>query len=374
MVISTCTYNTERASSFHIIMSFDAFCQLLGPKDHKYKLIELSDDLVDYITNEKGTLTIKSPINVKNHLALCTEDETYTLRQMNHSNTMLLMNDMKINKLEKQFDGPKSSLLGIDQFSYIYEPTKLPGYIDTTGIPSFPGEDATEGPSLSDVEADSPIDKAHFFRQWYQIGGSTVNGRAVMLKPDFVTEALHTLISVLLTQKIADKDFECKNVIDKCLVQDARLEMSIVHSLLHRFGDETAPERFKLNTSACAEWFGIEALKKCSTSPLSDKEFMLKWKLSLPAFFNASLDLDLLRGRFFRPEPDKVRYLDRDLLSKDLHTRIKELFRVVREWDYEDFLAFIDGLYPSTKKADSIILKFARKKRVTKTKFLVCPK
>lgn len=355
-------------------MSFDAYSQVQWLNDRKYKLMELLDELVEYIEENKGKLTIRSPELVDNHLVLCTDDETYTMRQMNHSNTMLLMNDMNINQLGTKFTGPESALVAIDRSSYMYELTKLKGYIDTANIPTYPSGNAEESKTMEQLENDSPIDEGHFYLQWYGLCGSQVDGRAVILEPSFVTEALYTVISVLLSEKKADQEFDFDTLAKRCLVQDPKLTEDFVCTISHRFGDETSPGKFTLNHAKCAWWFGVETMKNASPALLTEKEFMLKWKLGLPPFFNASLDLSLLRGRFCRPEIGKIRYLNSEMLSSDLHTRIKELFQMLKEWDYDEFLAFIEAFIPPPKKADSIILKYAKKKRISKNKFIVCPR
>lgn len=355
-------------------MSFDAYSQILWPKDHKYKLIELLDDLVDYIKDGKGDLVLKSPALIKSHLVLCTDSQTFTVRQMNHSNSMLLMNDMSINKLKKEYDGPDSSLVAIDRFSSIHELTKLGGFIDTAGIAKYPGDEVSSSKTMEQVEADSPIDREHFYAQWYNICGSQVDGHAVILTPEYVTKSLYALISVLLAGKKAEGEFGIDDFLNSPVSSGLELQPSIISTLAHRFGDAVPLEKFTLNHEKCAWWFGIDTMRKASSVALTNKDFMLKWKLSLPPFFNASLDLALLRGHFCRPETGKIRFLDPDMLSRDLHTRIKELFQMVKAWDYEDFLAYIEGFLPPAKKADAIILKFARKKRIAKNKFIVCPR
>ncbi|KAK8440893.1 Ctf8p and Ctf18p associating protein [Candidozyma auris] len=355
-------------------MSFNVYCQTSKRKDYTYKLVELSDDLVDYIKKGKGSLSFKSPKSIDNHLVLCTDDETYTVRQQNHSNTTILMNDAHVNKLKQKFETTDSSLVGIEQLSYTYELTKSSGYIDTAGIAKYPGGDVKSSKNIDQVKADSPVDAAHFEKQWYGLCGSTIDGYAVLLETDFITDALYTLISILLSLSKANEEYDLQQVASKCESQNTKLTKEIVATLSHRFGEETSPSRFKLDQNKCAWWFGVETMKKASPSLLTEKEFMLKWKSSLPPFFSASLDLSFLRGNFCRPQSDKIRYLNPEMLSKDLHARIKELFQMVKEWDYEEFLSFIDSFIPATKKKDSVIVKFARKKRVGKNKFVVCPR
>lgn len=356
-------------------MEFSTYRQTSGPEDYTYKVVELPEELVEYTKQQKGKLELKAPVSVKNHLVLCTEEKTYTMRQLNHSNAVLLTADMGLNTMGKQLlnESPQN-LLSFAQCSYQYELTPTSGYVDTDGIPVWDGElEVGELKSLAEVEADSPMDGAHFLFAWHSLCGSTVGGKAVILSHSFATRALHELLTTLIAAKLLGKPVSLGEVEAEC-AGDKTLTPEVVRTLTHKFAVQPfRPDAFTVDHDACALWFGIQTLKTSSPAALPDKEFMLKWKLELPAFFSASLDLASLRGYFYRPELGKVRYLNASVLLKDLHSRIKEMFQMLKKWDYEEFFPFIKDFIPAGKKVDSVILKFARKQRLGK-KFVVCPR
>ena len=63
---------------------------------YTYKLLQLPSKILNQLESKSTNLYIKSDIN---SLALCTDSETFKLRQMNHSNTVLLLNKEPDNKL-----------------------------------------------------------------------------------------------------------------------------------------------------------------------------------------------------------------------------------------------------------------------------------
>lgn len=361
-------------------MSFQVFNQISIPRDHVYKLVQLPPELVTYMKDSpQNSLHFKSPVSTKNHLVLCTDDSTYTVRQMNHSNTVLLVNDMSVNKYEKSMVkmgesgpdlNPHNTLLAIGLSTYQYQLTPTPGYIDATDVPIYDGKSPLDASkTVAQVRDDSPIAVSAFSAAWYRIRGCEINGQAVILSPALVTEVLHTLISILIAQRL--ELFILDDVVDRALAQSAIYTENVLVTVIENFC-ERKDEKLYLRNAAIAQWFGVEVLKLCLLA-LPDKELLLKWKSSLPPFFNVLLDLSLLRGHYCRPSVGKLRYLPRSSLAGDMQTRIKEMFLIVKEWDFDEFLPYVEEFIPATKKPDVVILKFARKKRVGK-KFVVCPR
>lgn len=357
-------------------MSFHVYNQILTPKDHVYKLVQLPPALLELIKAGDQQLHFKAPESVKNHLVVCTNDDTYVVRQMNHSNTMLILNDMAINPLGVSLAHttllPEGHLLlGVALSSYEYELSATDGYIDTSEIDSYDGSGTTKSQkSVADVLADLPIAPLQFETQWHRLCGSEVDGRAVLLSASFVTDALYTMISYLIANRM--DAFEPEKVAPHMLREDPRLTAPIVATLTGRFCSSSTDNQWQLDKESVACWFGVETLKRLATA-VPDNELLLQWKSSLPPFFNAPLEMKLLHGNYCRPDAGKVRYLARAALSPEISARIKEMFLIVREWDYDEFLPFVAEFIPPTKKADSVLLKYSHKRRVGK-RFVLGPR
>ena len=358
-------------------MTFNVYNQLTRTTDYTYKLIQLPKGLVEYMKKDAGKpLQFKAPTKVTNLLTICTDKDTYNVRQMNHLNTQLIVNDMAINELNVHLDhtaavGSKQ-LLAVGLASYIYELTETEGQIETDQIPVYDGPrsdllEATK--TLADVRNDSPIAAECFMQTWHELGGTVVAGKAVIMAPSIITDVLHTIISLMIADDMSS--FELDGMAAIAAEQNPLFTRDLISTVAHKFSN-SANETFTLDKERVAKWFGYETLRNQKTA-LSEKELLLEWKASLPPFYNASLDLKLLLGNYCRPNTGKIRYLRAESLSSDLHTRIKEMFQIVKEWDYDEFLPFVRGFVPSSKKPDAVILKYARKKRLGK-KFVVCPR
>lgn len=358
-------------------MSFHVYNQISAPQDHVYKLVQIPPDLLEIIKAGDQNLQFKAPSATKNHLVVCTDNDTYTVRQMNHSNTVLLINDMLLNPLNttlKHISQPPADshlLLGFSLSSYEYELTPTNGYIDVSGVATYTGKDAvTSEKTVADVLADLPIASAKFDREWHLLCGSEVGGRAVLLDPAFVTDVLYTVISHLISKR-ADV-FNPEDVAREIQQDDSRVTLPVVSTVAGKFCVRTADGKWQFENEAVARWFGVETLKH-TPGAIADNELLLQWKSSLPPFFIAPLEMRLLHGHYCRPAAGKVRYLARAALSPEIHARIKEMFQMVREWDYDEFLPFVAEFIPATKKADSVLLKYTRKRRVGK-RFVVGPR
>lgn len=356
---------------------FSVYNQISTPQDHVYKLVQLPPSLLELMKSSSSeSLEFKAPSSAKNHLVICSDSETYTVRQMNHSNTVLLLNDMAPNPLEKRLDHLVPSeaadriLVGVGLSSYEYELTPTEGYIDTLDVPMYDGTAVPKSAkTVETVLADLPIAREKFRQQWHRILGCEIEGVAVLLSPQFVTDALYTLISVLVAER--QTAFDVLDVAPRVQEENPKITSAVVNTLAERFC-RRLNSVYELDETEIATWFGVETLKK-TLSPVSDNELLLEWKSSLPPFFTAPLDLALLRGFYCRPVTGKVRYLARNSLSPEIHARIKEMFQMVREWDYDEFLPFVAEFIPPSKKADSVLLKYTRKRRVGK-KVLVGPR
>lgn len=312
---------------------------------------------------------------------------------MNHSNTVYLLNDLSINSMDQAVDReaekenepgsvPQTDnlLVGFASGSFEYELTKTSGSINVEGLPVYDGTTIeSTGYGEKDLLLDSPISGDEFYKKWYDLCGCEVNGSAVVLSRGFITDALAVLIPVIISIE-ADYNSKTLNLdikqISQLMAKENELYTDkVLQTIIHKFGDvDESSGKFRLENLVITRWFGIQALSKEGRA-LDCKEFLLHWKSSLPHFYNVPLDLAQLKGFYVKPTSTLVQYLDPTSFSlTDAGVRIKELLLVSKEWDLEDFLPFIEDLVPSGRKPDSIILKHAKKKRVGKNRFVVCPR
>lgn len=374
-------------------ITYHAFNQLSAESGHTYKLIQLPPDVLSHIENGSEPLQLKSSPGELTDLTLCTNDKSWRIRQMNHSNSVFLLNDLNINHMGQkiQHDSNKENepgktietlnmLMGFASNSFEYELTPTPGNINAERLPIYNGTGfKPTGYSEKDLLLDSPVSNNQFFKLWYDLCGCEVQGSAVILSRDFVTYFLSVLIPVIISIDGAysseEYNLEVKQILVLMAKENELYTPQICWSILHKFGEvDENVGKFKLKNIVITRWFGIQALSRQALA-MDCKQFLLLWKGSLPHFYNVPLDLEQLKGYYFKPTSTLIQYLDPNSLSQvNAGSRIKELFLVSKEWDLGDFVPFIQEFIPTGKKPDSIILKYAKKKRMGTNRFVVCPR
>ena len=374
---------------------YSVYQQISPDEKYTYKLLQLPSDLLRHISdNETDNLLIKSSTSTTSNpgqLVVCTDDKTWKLRQMNHSNTVLLLDNQNIvqhRKLDSILSdhnvSSDNNLIGFASCSYEYELTDSKGSIDITKLPRLHGDELRDSTnnvhavqiSVDELLENSPISRQEFFHEWYELGGCEIDGRAYILSPEYITEVLYTLITALISESFNYRtDTVAVDTIHQLSKKQLNFADSIVTTIVQKFTVRSdKPNEVLLDNDKIAKWFGIHVLSERATLLLSSKEFLIQWKSSLPAFYNVSLDLHYLRGYYCMPVEDNLIYINRDHLSTTLSARFVELFQLDREWNYDDFVPFIKDLVPPGVKVDLMILKFGKKKKIGKDRFVVTPR
>lgn len=367
--------------------SYAVYQQIEAPRDKVYKVVQLPKDFGEHIEEGKDNIVIKSGDDNRNYTVLCTNNKTWKVRQLNHSNTVMLMSNpnhayvpRKIEPHVKHEEILKNSLFGIANLTYEYELTRSLGYIDDTLLPVYDGKNRIQdGKTVQDLINDSPISEGEFFKHWFCKGGCDINGVAVILADAFLKEALLVIISILISEGVNYRSespmIKMHELSQAVAQQGIYYSEEVTKTLLNRYGySSDGGSTFTLNNHAIAKWFGIYTLKTMLTTLISPDDFLLKWKSTLPPFYNVPIDLPYLKGYFCRPVTDRIQFLHPETLPLTLAARISELFKVSKEWQYDEFLPFVEPYVPEGKKVESILLKHVRKKRLNNRKFVVCPR
>lgn len=111
-----------------------------------YKLLQLSDDLLDAF--QTGPVKFKALSDDAGNVVLCSEDKTWVIKQRNHSNTVILMNEFaptggipedKINTFG--LPRPGADWAGFSTLDSELEPRLVDGSIDVTQLDIYHGKD-----------------------------------------------------------------------------------------------------------------------------------------------------------------------------------------------------------------------------------------
>lgn len=337
-------------------MSINLYQQSSPSDNYRYKLIQLSPDILDCIENNTK-LTIKSPLS-KDDLALVSDSQTWKIRQMDQTNTVLLMDNTQ----------SENAMVGIASLPYEYELKPHKYSINTAILPVY--NQSSDPPnstvSLLQLIQNTPVSRAEFFEQWHELGGCEVNGTCYILPSDLISKILHSLLTVMIAEKI---DYTKDSVPRAQLIEKLGPQMdpeSVVNAVINKFYN--GEDLIKVNNQQVAKWYGIQTLKQ--TRPMDSKQFYIEWKSRFPNFYHIPLDLDILRGHFYR-KSGQIAYLNQDSLSNEISARIKELFKLSSEWDLNDMVPFITCL--TSRKVESVLLKYSKIKRIG-TRKVVCPR
>lgn len=338
----------------------DLYQQLDPHKDHTYKLIQLTPELLESMNNNVE-LTLKSSPD-RACLNLVSDENTWRLRQMNHTNSALLMGKQDSHKL-----------VGKLNLLYEYELTNSEISIDIQQLPVYHnkadlemiGEDKLNY-SLDELVDNTPISIKQFMKIWYELGGCEINQTCYILSPQVIKSFLDSFLTIIIRDKIDYKNdlynVNSKDVTNKLLATNPLLTNEIIGSLIHKFCDQSPDEShlFRVSNEKVAKWLGIETLK---LHPFIEvKSFYLEWKNQFPPFYSIPINLSSLLGHYYKVN-DTIAYLDELELSNDLNNRLKQLFKLSPTWDLTELSPFVSK-FVVNKKVESVLLKYAKVKRV----------
>ncbi|CCK73406.1 Dcc1p NDAI_0G04210 [Naumovozyma dairenensis CBS 421] len=397
--------------------------------DTSYKLLQLTPDLLNILTNPeyKGDeLKFKSlHDNGKSDVVLCSKEKTWSIKQKNHSNTVLLMkefvpednenDDGEDNDRIETFNMPRpiNDFLGFTKTTFEYETRLSKGEINLEMVPVYDGEkdffdhNNTKGKkkngkisklqNMSELIENSCCSEKECLEQWNRLGGCEINGYVCLLSSDFLSKSLHVVLMSVMAEQLnmdqltVDETF---NAIDKDVGDGfSPYTREVVKTVLNKFGTSISKnedkgtrdvEKYRLDTPEITKWYGILALKKyVSRSSMALDEFLIKWKSLFPPFFPCNLDIAMLRGWHFKESNlhddigvvdntndrhdtsmVRVQYISRDTLSMDPKQRFQRLFSLQSRWDMEDLWPFVEELNIRGLKPDSFVAKFARRRKV----------
>lgn len=369
-----------------------------------YKLIQITPGLLETLKDDKrrSQLKFKSLDDKKSDVVLCSDSETWIVRQKNHSNTVLLMHEFvpeEMPDLDKMplfgAPAPVNDFLGFSRTNYEYETKPTKGLVNVDLVPIYNGElEFPKNPSKVKIKTEeellnnSSCSINEFRKRWAVLGGCTVNGYVCILSSDFLSKALHVTLMSIMDESLDLEKLIINNVYS-AVIKDTEEEFNpyskdVVKTVLLRYGimniedyensdhNNEMTASWRLNMKEIAQWYGIMALKKyVSKTTMPQDEFLINWKSLFPPFFPCDIDIDLLRGWFFKPTGSSIQYISKDTLPMEPKDRFKMLFKLQSQWELEDIVPFIEELNVKNLKVDSFIMKFARRRKIGGNKIVV---
>lgn len=323
----------------------------------RYKLLPLTVEVLETMKNGEK-LRIKA---AGRELAVTCDSKTFQLRQKNHSNTQLLMSR----------DHAGRGLVAMAGFSSELELKLSVGSIDLSEIPFYDGDllklMSQSHMSVEELLQKSVISESEFYTKWIELNGSEVDRKAVILSQNYVTEVLGVVINTVIACKMDPAQPIAIGEIYKLIDNDDNtITIEVIHTILVKFSQNAryTDIEFTLDLIKISTWYGVHSLKLFAQSlNISIDEFLIKWRSTLPSALSTSLDISYLKGHYYSPYPDQIRYINKNTLPSDPQSRFKNLFLLQQNWLIDDIIPFITDLNTKNFKPSAFIMKYARVKK-----------
>ncbi|RUS21596.1 hypothetical protein BC937DRAFT_92141 [Endogone sp. FLAS-F59071] len=382
---------------------------------HKYRLIELPKGL-DALLEDPNNVGLCIKGLPDDDAVLCTSESTFAIREVQLSNSLLLISPMLT---EEEDDPAVPEIWSVqDNLSSIVELTpclpRLERLNDLLGTSMYAGPEAesqhsqTELYTLEDLQtlvqaSDTELRMGLRDRNAILIGGMQLNQSIVLLiylhlhltfllpitsyLPDYYRliqpAYLHTVLDTLITSATAeDMPFDALRLGDCAQsLQEHGISREIVRHCLRSFSetrdkgkvDERVDEEgdddevYTLSETKVCRFLGLRLLNAERGKSWNLQEFMILWESVVPDQFRVSLDI--LKGyHLLAPLPTDPTNLHARLITYFSHTdlpldparRFAELFAVRRRWTADEIEPYVADLVFDKKRLDAVLLKHTR--------------
>ncbi|KAK9458812.1 sister chromatid cohesion protein Dcc1 [Lipomyces oligophaga] len=321
--------------------------------------------------DERGHLRLAAS-SFDEPLFLCSRTKTFRIRQINQSNTLLIV--------EKS-----TTVKGNDPAVRI---SKLPGTMlesvltdnSTADISFLPEYDcashaakASKGTAYTwqDVKARVPVsDRDLEVAKKVQLGVEALptDGNAWRLSSAGIERFLPLILEALHIARLSPNKLRVSDVVE-ALKDDNdssdECEPKVIAAVLRRFSD-SYNEPYNLDMAEISRWFGLRVLSE-QVETVKVSEFLTAWADALPPVLDAACDLACLAGEFVQPTTTTIRYLPSSGLPSEPSARFRRLFAVKSTWELDDILPYVKDIEKDKIKINSLLMKHTRR-RVVKGK------
>lgn len=288
----------------------------------QYILLQLEDRLLD------------QPLEIKasgpGSTVLCTADETYTLREVQQSNSLLFLcsEPADADAADASHGGEAAALRVAGEAASWLETSHIRPQIDLSIVPLYDNQRPEQSLARDTLFASIPASRVELQRALDDAFCIDVDGEQVARAP------LQAVVEVL-------SDI-CGNVAP----DDARLALA-VRTLCST--PDGALDVDKICRTAARHVLATQA-------PCTVDRFMLAWRATAPAAYRDRCVLSLAAGLYLHTTPTTITAMP--VLSEDPRTRAAQLFAVRDRWPEKEFTD-LGGL-----------VKFARRVRIGRETFV----
>ncbi|KAJ3010442.1 UNVERIFIED_CONTAM: hypothetical protein HDU68_002131 [Siphonaria sp. JEL0065] len=362
-------------------------CKDASQTQYRYRLVQLPSEVAQLFDDGKvNLLTIRG--GEDSDAVLTTETSTYAVKEVQTSNTLLLVNldasqpMLSINEdelsttaytvqasLSSTVELEKIVPKSVDQLTHLLVPSTYTGpYHEKKRMQGQSGFNVTlySWDELRGIVQASDAELKHSLNE---LGAVEFEGSYRLISPTFLNEFIQLLVASI---EIEDKDMNAITEQDALqMMAENEIPESVILHCLSLVADEiedVGSGIYKLSSSKICRTTGTEVLLSIKNKlPLNT--FMKEWRKVTPSTFE--LSLDCLQGLFLIEETNsmgnEIKYFPKSKLPPIAKDRLDQLFQVRRKWSSHDIMPYIKDLAENKKKLDLMLLKYTRLSKVGET-------
>ncbi|KAJ1656978.1 Ctf8p and Ctf18p associating protein [Dispira simplex] len=345
----------------------------------KSRLFELTPELEKWLTQSTDAQTDEEPILKlrglpNDHAVLCTPDSSYELRQINTSNSVLVV------KLPCGSDGRlDSTLTVVDSLSShielrVFTPRthQILQLLESTRYRGAEYETLVlEGQTLYNWEqlcmrvqmSNRELREALFRNQ-----AVLLDGYYRLLDPEYLLSVLQLIFTTVILE-----DLQINRIPVRICVQSLAehgIPEEVIVQTLRSFSTDTKP-RFDVDLDQVvaldhvrvSQFYALRLLTADKTQRWEKRRFEQVWREAVPEVID--IHWENLRGYVLEEvgvydHLPYLRYCPAESMHYDAPKCFQQLFQLKERWELEEMLPFIEHLAETRKRLDALILKYCR--------------
>lgn len=330
-----------------------------------FRLLELPPELYQIIesaSEKTASLFIKG--HPTEDAVLCTSDKTYAVRSVVLSNTVLVVTPSR--------SDPDGTVHIRDQLHEILELVPVVPKLHKLSIllrdmEYDEGDEDRQAtmPKYSYDQARSEIQasEAEFSRGLKDRRILVLEGQLRPIAPAHLSTILELLLNYLISLSLSHQAAVVEELVS-VLDDEHEIPRAVSNQVTSWFGD-VQEGLWKMDADAVIRELGIGILRHHMHNPISENEFLKKWKNVVGDTFEPSVKLSLLSGDYLRNlssigEEATLTYFPSSALPVDPAARFVELFLTRQRWKHEEIEHFLLDTAVNSKERDKLLLKHAR--------------
>ncbi|XP_073986609.1 sister chromatid cohesion protein DCC1 [Rhodnius prolixus] len=351
-----------------------------GKKFEKYKLLELDADVLDSL-KEGERVKFKGEANDK--AVLCTNNQTYEVKEAETSNSLLLIPSMKFVdeipavKSERQLEVKEI----VDIFHDYYEIKKIKPRLSR--IRHLLNEKQYKGSELEEEHQSNgyyttddlivriQASEEEIKQGLLDIDAVCINGKWRLLEDQYQFRALSFMLNLLdeNSWKVNEVPLgETLEILNELLPKE--IASHIVEMYLEPTGEfnDEGDTLMQIKEEKTCRYLGGYLLRQAAKFSL--KDFLEAWQQSVPE--GLSTDLKQLAGLALyslESKPQLIWYFPEEDLPTDLNERFSILFKQREKWTFSEIEPYVRKLASEKQSSNAILTKFSRVSHINNIKY-----